>query len=252
MREARTYIPWEIYMGAIRRLSLQGNWTTEAVLDQLRSRPTEPRRRVFCSAADPGRYCRCSSQDVGDAAAAAVRDQTPLSDDLAKSFSLTADPLSSRVGAHPKIDQSTVHEPMATQATKIVPGELPKASKSWDESTDPKRHQSAGKLFKRCRCGDSVRHWFGRAISEFLMKLVVERSGGFAGIRRRGERDWGALSPQHLAALKQIMERGSSLPPDAGADRFTYRVEVQDEGETKQVTVSESAMRQILKDIATH
>jgi hypothetical protein len=84
------------------------------------------------------------------------------------------------------------------------------------------------------------------------MKLVVERSGGFAGIIRRGERDWGALSPQHRAALKQIMERGSSLPPDTGADRFTYRVEVQDEGGTKQVTVPESAMPQILKDIATN
>ena len=61
------------------------------------------------------------------------------------------------------------------------------------------------------------------------MKLVVERSGGFAGITRRGERDGSALTSEQRAALQKLLERSSDFPPDAGADRFNYRVEVQDD-----------------------
>jgi hypothetical protein len=83
------------------------------------------------------------------------------------------------------------------------------------------------------------------------MKLVVERTGGFAGITRRGERDVSALSSEQLVALRQLVEPCSSLPPDFGADRFTYRVEVQGDNGTKRMTVPESAMPQVLKGIAT-
>jgi hypothetical protein len=83
------------------------------------------------------------------------------------------------------------------------------------------------------------------------MKLVVERSGGFAGITRRGERDGSALTSEQRAALQKLLERSSDFPPDAGADRFNYRVEVQDDNGTKRMTVPESAMPQVLKGIAT-
>jgi hypothetical protein len=83
------------------------------------------------------------------------------------------------------------------------------------------------------------------------MKLVVERTGGFAGMTRRGERDGSALSAEQLAALRKLMESSSKMPPDPGADRFTYRIEVQDENGTKRSTVPESAMPQVLKGIAT-
>jgi hypothetical protein len=83
------------------------------------------------------------------------------------------------------------------------------------------------------------------------MKLVVERSGGFAGITRRGERDGSALTSEQRAALQKLLERSSDFPPDAGADRFNYRVEVQDDNGTKRITVPESAMPQVLKGIAT-
>jgi hypothetical protein len=36
--------------------------------------------------------------------------------------------------------------------------------------------------------------------------LIVERSGGFAGITRRGERDGSTLSPEQLAALRRLLE----------------------------------------------
>jgi hypothetical protein len=83
------------------------------------------------------------------------------------------------------------------------------------------------------------------------VKLVVERTGGFAGMTRRGERDGSTLSAEQHAALRQLMEGPAKFPPDPGADRFTYRVEVQDENVTKRLTVPESAMPQILKGIAT-
>jgi len=83
------------------------------------------------------------------------------------------------------------------------------------------------------------------------MKLVVERSGGFAGITRRGERDGSALTPEQRAALQTLLESSTDFPPNAGADRFIYRVEVQDDNGTKRITVPESAMPQVLKGIAT-
>ena len=83
------------------------------------------------------------------------------------------------------------------------------------------------------------------------MKLVVERSGGFAGITRRGERDGSALTPEQHAALQKILKSSSDFSPAPGADRFNYVVEVQDDNGTKRIRVPESAMPQVLKGIAT-
>ena len=83
------------------------------------------------------------------------------------------------------------------------------------------------------------------------MRVVVERTGGFAGTRTRGERDGGALSPQQCAALEEIMKRPPDFSHDPGADRFIYRIEVHDEHGTRQVTVPESALPQVLKEIAS-
>jgi hypothetical protein len=84
------------------------------------------------------------------------------------------------------------------------------------------------------------------------MKLIVERTGGFGNIKKRGERDGHTLSAEQRAALEEVMQRKSSFARDPGADRFTYRIEVQDETGTMQVTVPESALPQILKDIVSN
>src|SRR6202040_1558183 len=66
----------------------------------------------------------------------------------------------------------------------------------------------------------------GRPVSR-AMKVIVERSGGFAGIARRGEKDLSALSPDQQTALHKLLEEGA--PPAStqmGADRFTYKIEV--------------------------
>ena len=100
------------------------------------------------------------------------------------------------------------------------------------------------------------------------MKLVIERSGGFAGIKRRGERNAEDLSAEQRAALDGLIKSselgksaiggpasdkpgGTEIPPaqDPGGDRFTYRVEIQDENGTRSVTLPESKMPSALKGI---
>ena len=84
------------------------------------------------------------------------------------------------------------------------------------------------------------------------MKVIVERSGGFAGIIRRGEKDLSTLSPEQQTALQKLMDEG--VPPAAtqmGADRFTYKIEVQDEHGSRSLTLPEALMPASLAAIAT-
>jgi hypothetical protein len=84
------------------------------------------------------------------------------------------------------------------------------------------------------------------------MKLIVERSGGFAGIVRRGEKDLAALLPEQQAALQQLLEAGpapNSAP--TGADRFTFRIEVQDERGSRSLTLPETLTPAWLAAVAT-
>ena len=83
------------------------------------------------------------------------------------------------------------------------------------------------------------------------MKLIVERSGGFAGMIRRGELDLSALSPEQQAALQKLLEEGAPASMQPGADRFTFRIEVQDEHGTRSLTIPEALMPASLAGIAT-
>lgn len=88
------------------------------------------------------------------------------------------------------------------------------------------------------------------------MKLVITRSGGFAGLKRRGERDGEDLSPEQRAALDKVVrdfgQPDSPAPPsDPGADRFAYRLDIQDEGGTTSISLPESRMPMELKSIVT-
>lgn len=84
------------------------------------------------------------------------------------------------------------------------------------------------------------------------MKIVVERSGGFAGLIRRGEQSFTELSAEQKAALQGLLEKEASLAaPQPGADRFTYRIELQDANGTRTLTVPEDLMPKCLAGIAT-
>lgn len=83
------------------------------------------------------------------------------------------------------------------------------------------------------------------------MKVIVERSGGFAGMIRRGEKDFSALSPEQQTALQKLLDMG--VPPAStqmGADRFTYKIEVQDEHGSRSLTLPEALMPASLAGIA--
>ncbi|GAA2098668.1 protealysin inhibitor emfourin [Actinomadura alba] len=56
------------------------------------------------------------------------------------------------------------------------------------------------------------------------MKVTVVRSGGFAGIERRGEADT-ATDPV-LGELVDRVDLGALRPPAPGADRFMYEIDV--------------------------
>ncbi|MGA9214005.1 MAG: protealysin inhibitor emfourin, partial [Methylocella sp.] len=84
------------------------------------------------------------------------------------------------------------------------------------------------------------------------MKVIVERSGGFAGIIRRGEKDLSALSPGQQTALQRLLDKGAPpAAPQMGADRFTYKIEVQDEHGSRCFIVPEALMPASLAGIAT-
>jgi hypothetical protein len=47
------------------------------------------------------------------------------------------------------------------------------------------------------------------------MKIIVERSGGFAGMIRRGEQDLSTLLPEQLEALQKLLYGRGPLASDA-------------------------------------
>jgi hypothetical protein len=82
------------------------------------------------------------------------------------------------------------------------------------------------------------------------MRLKVERRGGFAAVPAVGERDGGELSAAQHHALQQLLQSPPSSAPSPGADRFHYKVTVEDENGTKELQIPEHAMPEVLADIA--
>ena len=84
------------------------------------------------------------------------------------------------------------------------------------------------------------------------MKVIAERSGGFADIIRRGEKELSALSPEQQTALQKLLDKGApAASTQLGADRFTYKIEVQDGHGSRTLTVPEALMPANLAGIAT-
>ena len=80
------------------------------------------------------------------------------------------------------------------------------------------------------------------------MRVKVERSGGFANVRRSVTVDAAALAPERAAELRRLVEAAdlATFPenptPLAGRpDRFIYRLTVEDEVGSRAVTVSEDS-----------
>lgn len=94
------------------------------------------------------------------------------------------------------------------------------------------------------------------------IRVVVERSGGFGGIRRRYEVDTAALPGDIAARIGELVDATSffELPdraaePAAGADRLEYEVTVEAPGRSRAVRVSEESqladLIELVTDLAT-
>jgi hypothetical protein len=82
------------------------------------------------------------------------------------------------------------------------------------------------------------------------MRVRIERRGGLAGLPAVGEREDHELTGAEQAALKELLAKPP--PPQtaaAGADRFHYKVTVEDDKGTNVLDVPEHLMPQALAAI---
>jgi hypothetical protein len=94
------------------------------------------------------------------------------------------------------------------------------------------------------------------------MRILFERTGGFTGRTLQGILDASNLPPTQIHRLNMLLEQSRffELPaalalPNPGADRFNYKVTVENENGSHTVEVNEAAipgeMRPLL-DFLTH
>ena len=55
-------------------------------------------------------------------------------------------------------------------------------------------------------------------------RYIIERRGGFAGLKASGTIDGDALNPDDRKTLEQLLDSEEPFAGDPGADRYTYLV----------------------------
>jgi hypothetical protein len=88
------------------------------------------------------------------------------------------------------------------------------------------------------------------------MRISLERTGGFAGIKKTTIADTELLSPSEVQQLHQLVQTADffSLPTNISSsnqmsDRFSYKLTLQDSDRQHTVTASESVLPEILKPL---
>ena len=71
-------------------------------------------------------------------------------------------------------------------------------------------------------------------------KLIIERRGGFAGLKAKGEIDASALDAPTQAALDALFAAKKKFPAAKGADRYVYVLTRGEGTDAKSVEVPES------------
>jgi hypothetical protein len=79
--------------------------------------------------------------------------------------------------------------------------------------------------------------------------IRIERRGGIAGRLAVGERDESQLSAAERKSLDAILRSPPSATPAPGADRFSYKLRVEDEHGVREFLVPEDAMPESLAAI---
>ena len=81
------------------------------------------------------------------------------------------------------------------------------------------------------------------------MRIKIERRGGFVGVPAVGERDESELTAAEHQAIRGLLQSSPASAPSPGADRFHYKITVEDEKGTRELEVPEHAMPEILAGI---
>ena len=88
------------------------------------------------------------------------------------------------------------------------------------------------------------------------MQIHFERSGGFSGIRMSTTLDSESLSLEEIQDFQELVKSSKffDLPekitsPKPGADRFQYKLTVEDEGRRHTVEMSEAAIPETLQPL---
>jgi len=88
------------------------------------------------------------------------------------------------------------------------------------------------------------------------MRIAFERSGGLAGLRRAANVDIAALPPDEARELRaltdaaRVFELPADMPaPRPGADRFRYRLTIEDGDRRHTVDVDEAAAPENLRPL---
>ncbi len=88
------------------------------------------------------------------------------------------------------------------------------------------------------------------------MRVILERSGGLAGMRSTARLEGAAIGPAEEERLREAAARAGffALPPELRAprpepDRFSYRLQIEDGGRDLSVRFDESAASEALLDL---
>ncbi|MFT3906204.1 MAG: hypothetical protein QM718_07875 [Steroidobacteraceae bacterium] len=79
-------------------------------------------------------------------------------------------------------------------------------------------------------------------------RLTIERRGGLAGLKARGEVDVATLAAADRSALEALFSHPGRLPPAPGADRFTYRITRESAAGPQTLDVPEHLLPRCLAD----
>jgi hypothetical protein len=82
-------------------------------------------------------------------------------------------------------------------------------------------------------------------------RYIIERRGGFAGLKASGSIDGDALDPDDRQLLEDLLDRSEPLAKDPGADRYTYFDTRQNASGSTTCEIPESVMPASLASIVT-